>query len=197
VRTIYKNPEDINQDIISFVNFDNNQAAGVEVSANLKATKWWSINTSADAYFKKVKGTVENANTNLQEYGEVDVTSFNFRMNNNFTATKKLRFNVFGLFRGQEAGLQFTRKAMYKADLGATYNVLKGKGSITARVNDIFQTMRFAFEGNIPYRQEGSFYWESRTLYIGFNLMFGGGKNSALQRKQRDSNETQSGGGLL
>src|SRR6218665_1824201 len=102
VRTIYKNPENINQDIISFINFENNQAAGVEVSANLKATKWWSINTSADAYFKKVKGTVENANTGLQEYGEVDVTSFNFRMNNNFTATKKLRFNLFGMFRGQE-----------------------------------------------------------------------------------------------
>ena len=197
VRTIFKNPENINQDIISFINFENNQAAGVEVSANLKATKWWSINTSADAYFKKVKGTVENANSGLQEYGEIDVTSFNFRVNNNFTATKKLRFNLFGMFRGQEAGLQFTRKPMYKADLGATYNVLKGKGSITARVNDIFQTMHFAFEGSIPYKQEGAFYWESRTLYVGFNLMFGGGKNSAMQRKQRDNNETQSGGGLL
>ncbi len=197
VRTIFKNPENINQDIISFINFENNQAAGVEVSANLKATKWWSINTSADAYFKKVKGTVENANSGLQEYGEIDVTSFNFRVNNNFTATKKLRFNLFGMFRGQEAGLQFTRKPMYKADLGATYNVLKGKGSITARVNDIFQTMHFAFDGSIPYKQEGTFYWESRTLYVGFNLMFGGGKNSAMQRKQRDNNETQSGGGLL
>lgn len=197
VRTIYKNPENINQDIISFINFDNNQAAGAEISANLKATKWWSINTSADAYFKKVKGTVENANTGLQEYGEVDVTSFNFRMNNNFTATKKLRFNLFGMYRGQEQGLQFTRKPMYKADLGATYNILKGKGSITARVNDIFQTMHFAFDGSIPYKQEGAFYWESRTLYLGFNWTFGGGKNSALQRKQRDNNETQGGGGLL
>src|SRR6218665_1751407 len=118
-------------------------------------------------------------------------------MNNNFTATKKLRFNLFGMFRGQEAGLQFTRKPMYKMDLGSTYTVLNGKGSITARVNDIFQTMHFAFDGSIPYKQEGAFYWESRTLYIGFNYMFGGGKNSALQRKQRDKNETQSGGGLL
>lgn len=197
VRTIFKNPENINQDIISFVNFKDNQAAGAEISANLKVAKWWSINTSADTYFKKVKGTVENASSGLQEYDEVDVTSFNFRMNNNFTATKNLRFNLFGMYRGQEAGLQFTRKPMYKADLGATYNILKGKGSITARVNDIFQTMHFAFEGSIPYRQDGAFYWESRTLYLGFNWMFGGGKNSAVQRKQRDRNETQSGGGLL
>ncbi|MGV3697363.1 TonB-dependent receptor domain-containing protein [Flavobacterium sp.] len=197
VRTIYKNPENINQDIISFINFDDNHAAGVEVSANLKATKWWSINASSDAYFKKVKGTVENANTGLQEYGEVDITSFNFRMNNNFTATKKLRFNLFGMFRGQEQGLQFTRKPMYKMDFGSTYTVLKGKGSITARLNDVFNTMHFAFDGSIPYKQEGAFYWESRGFYIGFNWMFGGGKNSAVQRKQRDANETQGGGGLL
>ncbi len=197
IRTLYKNPENINQDIISFDNFKDNYAAGVEVSANLKAAKWWSINASSDAYFKKVKGTVENATTGLQEYGEVDVTVFNVRMNNNFTATKNLRFNLFGMYRGKDIGLQFIRKPMYKADIGSTYTILKGKGSLTARINDVFQTMNFAFEGNIPYKQQGAFYWESRTLYLGFNYMFGGGKNSAMQRKQRDNNETQSGGGLL
>jgi outer membrane receptor protein involved in Fe transport len=197
IRTLYKNPENINQDIISFNNFKNNNAYGVEISGNLKAAKWWSINASSDAYFKKVKGTVENANTGLQEYGEADVAVFNVRMNNNFTATKKLRFNLFGMYRGKDLGLQFVRKPMYKADIGSTYTILKGKGSITARVNDIFNTMHFAFDGNIPYKQEGAFYWESRGVYVGFNLMFGGGKNSALQRKQRDNNETQSGGGLL
>ncbi|MCF6132962.1 TonB-dependent receptor domain-containing protein [Flavobacterium wongokense] len=197
IRTLYKNPENINQDIISFDNFKNNNAYGVEISGNLKATKWWAINASSDAYFKKVKGTVENANTGLQEYGEADVTTFNVRMNNNFTATKKLRFNLFGMYRGKDLGLQFVRKPMYKTDFGSTYTVLKGKGSITARVNDIFNTMHFAFDGSIPYRQEGAFYWESRGFYLGFNLTFGGAKNSAVQRKQRDNNETQSGGGLL
>ena len=197
IRTLYKNPENINQDIISFNNFKDNNAYGAEISGNLKATKWWSINSSSDAYFKKVKGTVENANTGLQEYGEADVITFNARMNNNFTATKKLRFNLFGMYRGRDLGLQFTRNPMYKADLGSTYTILKGKGSITVRANDIFNTMHFGFDGNIPYKQEGAFYWESKGYYVGFNLMFGGGKNSALQRKQRDNNETQSGGGLL
>jgi hypothetical protein len=34
-------------------------------------------------------------------------------------------------------------------------------------------------------------------LYLGFNYRFGGGKNAALQRKQRDKNETQGGGGMM
>ena len=197
IRVLYKNPENINQDIISFSNFKDNNAYGAEISGNLKAAKWWSINTSADAYFKKIKGTVENATTGLQEYGEADVTVFNFRMNNNFTATKNLRFNLFGMYRGKDLGLQFVRNPMYKVDLGSTYTILKGKGSITARVNDIFNTMNFVFEGSIPYKQEGAFYWESRTFYLGFNYNFGGGKNKEMQRKQRDDNESQGNGGLL
>ena len=82
-------------------------------------------------------------------------------------------------------------------DIGSTYTVLKGKGSITARVNDVFEIMNFAFDGNISFRQTGAIYWKNQTFYSGFNYMFGGGKNSALQRKQRDQNETQGGGGHL
>ena len=196
-RVIYKNPDNVNQDIISYDNFDDNNTVGTEISANLKLATWWSINASSDAYFRTVKGTVQNANTQAQERAEADVVAFNIRMNHNFVATKKLRFNLFAMYRGRDLGLQFEREPMYRMDIGSTYTILKGKGSITARFNDVFETMNFAFDGNIPYRQTGAFYWESQTFYVGFNYMFGGGKNSAMQRKQRDQNETQGSGGLL
>jgi outer membrane receptor protein involved in Fe transport len=196
-RVIFNDPNNSTRRILSYDNFENNDAYGVEVSANLKFAKWWSVNASADAYFKTVKGTVQNAITNEFEDGQVDVTSFNARINNTFTATKDLRFQLFGMYRGRDLGLQFERSPMYKADLGATYTILKGKGTITARMNDIFDTMHFSFDGSNPYRQHGSFYWESQSFYIGFNYIFGGGKNKAIQRKQRDKNETQGGGGMF
>ena len=108
-----------------------------------------------------------------------------------------MRFQLFGMYRGKDRGLQYDREPMYKMDIGATYNILKGKGTITARYNDVFENMNFAFDGNIPYRQQGAFYWESQTFYVGFNYIFGGGKNRALARKQRDANETQGGGGMF
>jgi outer membrane receptor protein involved in Fe transport len=196
-RVMYKNPDNANQDILSYDNFDDNNAFGIEASANLKFNSWWSANLSADTYFKTVRGTIQNANTGDQDKAEADVTVFNARMNHNFVATKKLRFNVFGMYRGRDLGLQFDRSPMYRVDVGSTYTILKGKGSITARFNDVFDTMNFAFDGNIPYRQKGAFYWESQTFYVGFNYMFGGGKNKALQRKQRDANETQGSGGMM
>ncbi|WP_288982304.1 TonB-dependent receptor, partial [uncultured Flavobacterium sp.] len=196
-RTVYNDPNNVNRNILSYANFDNNNAYGIESSANLKFTKWWSANASADIYFKTAKGTIQNANTNALENAEVDVTTFNARINNSFTATKDLRFQLFGMYRGKDKGLQYDRKAMYKMDFGATYNILKGKGTITARYNDVFENMHFAFDGKIPYRQQGAFYWESQTFYVGINYIFGGGKNRALARKQRDANETQGGGGMF
>lgn len=196
-RVVFNDTNNPNRNILSYDNFNNNNAFGIESSANLKFAKWWSVNTSADVYFRTVKGTVQNGNTGAFENGEADVTAFNFRMNNNFTATQNLRFQLFGFYRGRDLSLQFERKEMYKIDIGSSYNFAKGKGTITARLNDVFDTMRFAFDGNIPYRQYGAFYWENQTFYVGINYMFGGGKNRALSRKQRDANETQSSGGMF
>ncbi|MEZ4787758.1 MAG: TonB-dependent receptor [Flavobacterium haoranii] len=196
-RVVFNDPNDINRNILSYDNFNNNDAIGVESSANLKFTKWWSVNASVDAYFRTVKGTVQNAETENFENKQVDVVMFNARMNNSFTATQNLRFQLFGFYRGKDISLQYDRKPMYKMDVGASYNFAKGKGTITARFNDVFDNMRFAFDGGIPYRQYGAFYWENQTVYLGLNYRFGGGKNRALSRKQRDLNETQSSGGMF
>jgi outer membrane receptor protein involved in Fe transport len=196
-RVVFNDPNNATRNILSYDNFDNNSAYGIETSANLRFTKWWAINASADMYFRTVKGTIQNADTNELENAEADVTVFNTRINNNFTATKNLRFQLFGMYRGRNRSLQFDSKEMYRIDFGSTYNVLKGKGTITARFNDMFETMRFAFDGEIPFRQHGAFFWESQTVYVGFNYIFGGGKNKALARKQRDANETSGGGGMF
>ena len=189
-RTLYENPNNSEKLILSYSNLNDNDAYGVEVSGNLDFTKWLSSNVSIDVYSKKTKGIVED------EFVEANVIIFNARINNTFKVSKKLRFQLFGMYRGEDLGLQFLRKPMWKTDFGSSYTVLKGSGTITARFSDIFNTMNFAFEGTKPKRQNGQFNWESQTVYIGFNYRFGSGKNKALQRKERDKNETQGSSGF-
>ncbi|WP_339921151.1 outer membrane beta-barrel family protein [uncultured Flavobacterium sp.] len=195
-RVIFTNPENPNKQVLSFDNFENNNAYGIEVSGNLDFKKWWSANISVDAYQKKVKGTVESA-PGTYEFIEVNATTFNARINNTFKATKDLRFQLFGMYQGRDQNLQFDRATMWKMDIGSSYNILKGSGTISARFSDIFNSMNFAFAGDRPYKANGQFNWESQSVYLGFNYRFGSGKNKAIQRKQRDKNETQGGGGLL
>lgn len=194
-RVVYSNPDDATKQILSYANFADNDAYGFEVSGNLDFRKWWSANISIDIYNKKVKGIVESSANNY-EFLVIEATNFNTRINNTFKATKNLRFQLFGMYRGRDASLQFTTKPMWKIDFGTSYTFLKGNATLSARLNDVFKTMNFSFAGDKPYPSNGQFNWESRTVYIGLNYKFGTGKNNALQRKQRDNNETQKSGGL-
>lgn len=197
-RSVTLHPTIDNKLILSNDNFENNSAFGFEASANLKYTKWWSSNISFDVYQKTIKGIVSSFdNPSGFESVEIDNSVFNTRISNNFTATKNLRLQLSGMYSGENEGLQFKRNEMWKVDAGASYNVLKGKGTISTRVNDIFNTMNFSFDGTKPYRQEGKFNWESQSVYLGFSYRFGGGKNKALKRKERDNNEKQGGGGMM
>ena len=197
-RTVTLHPSIANKLVLSHENFEDNNAFGFEASANLRFAKWWSSNISFDVYQKTVKGVVSSEDTvSGFEAVEIDNSAFNTRISNNFKATKNLRFQLSGFYSGPDLGLQFKRNQMWKVDAGASYNVLKGKGTISTRVSDIFDSMNFSFEGTKPYRQKGEFNWESQSVYIGFNYRFGGGKNRALQRKRRDNNEKQGGGGMM
>ncbi|MEL1241290.1 outer membrane beta-barrel family protein [Flavobacterium flavipallidum] len=189
-RTLFENPNDPSKQILSFANLNDNNAYGFEISSNVDFTKWYSANISLDAYNKKIRGIVSD------ESVSADVTAFNARINNTFKASKNLRFQLFSMYRGRDLGLQLQGKPMWKMDLGSSLNVLKGNGTISLKYSDIFKTMRYRFTAEIPKEQYGQFNWESRSVYVGFNYRFGSGKNKAVQRKTRDTNETQGGGFL-
>ncbi len=197
-RATYRDPSDANnvRQILTFANFDDTDAYGLELSTNYRIAKWWRANASMDFYSQKQFGTNDISNPTAPRR-EVTAEIFNARISNSFTVNKKLRLQLFAMYRGSRKDIQWDVEAMKMVNLGANYSVLKGKGNITFRVNDIFNNMRFKFNSDNPYVQNGRFKWESRTTYLGFNYRFGGGKNKAKRRRNRDNNEKSGGGGFL
>ena len=206
-RAVFIDRLDINKNILTYDNFDNTTAFGIELSSNFRPTKWWNFNASFDLYSRKQKGIAETltAPTNVAtvddiilETIEVDNLVWNFRMFNNFKATKKLNLSVFTMYRGEEKGLQFTRKPMFMVNTGLRYSFLEDdRATFSFNYSDIFNTMKFEFEGDRPTPQAGQFNWESNTWNIGLSYRFGGGKYRALQRKNRDDNEKDASGGFI
>ncbi|MEP0132600.1 MAG: TonB-dependent receptor [Eudoraea sp.] len=205
-RAVYLDRLDLNKIILTFDNFDNTSAYGIEVSGNYKLTKWWSINASFDLYSQTQRGITESLQTDnntatqddiITEEVEVKNTAWNFRMNNSFKATKNLTFQLFGFYRGQNRTIQFEVDPMYFVNLGARYNFAQGRGTFSINFNDVFNTMKFAFTGDKPFSQVGEFNWESQTVFAGISYRFGSGKNKAAKRKRRDNNTKQGGGGIL
>ncbi|MGB5420328.1 outer membrane beta-barrel family protein, partial [Algibacter sp.] len=194
--------------ILSYDNFDNTSAYGLELSTNYRPTKWWSLNASFDLYSQTQQGITERLDTNdiqnatidniVRQNVEVNNVIWNLRAFNNFKASKKLSFSVFAMYRGEEEGIQFTRKPMFMLNTGMRYSFLEDdRATFSFNYSDILNTMKFEFEGDSPYPAIGGFNWESNTWNIALSYRFGGGKFRALKRKQRDDNTQSGGGGFL
>ncbi|RYC50139.1 outer membrane beta-barrel family protein [Flagellimonas olearia] len=205
-RAVFVDRLDFNKIILTFDNFNETSAYGFELSSNYRPAKWWNINGSFDIFSQTNRGITESIPGNIPDPTEEDITvesvkvdntAWNLRMNNSFTVTKKLTLQAFGFYRGKNRNIQFNVKPMYFVNLGARYSFAEGKGTLSFNYNDIFNTMRFAFEGDRPYLQEGGFNWESNNVYVGLSYQFGSGKNRAKQRKRRDNRTKDTGGGIL
>ncbi len=194
-----ENPNDI---IMSWDNFDNNKAFGFEISANYKINKWWDIQPAIDFSGISQKGLIsqlkEGSATEFEYVEkEVDVNAFNARINSNFKVNPRLSFLIFGFYKGAVDGLQADSHEMKKIDIGGRYSLLNNKMTLSVRFNDVFDQMKYGFNAVNPYPSYGQFSWESQSVYVGLNYRFGGGKNRALQRKYRDDNTKQGGGGMF
>ncbi|WP_034259041.1 TonB-dependent receptor domain-containing protein [Altibacter lentus] len=204
-RALFIDRTDLNKVILTYDNFDATSAYGIEISSNYRPTKWWNFNTSFDLYNQTQKGIAERLIQDdnptvddivLESY-EVNNMAWNFRMFNNFSVTEKLTFSAFGFYRGKARTLQFDVDPMYFVNIGARYSLWDGQGTFSINYNDIFDTMKFAGDGELPYRQSVEFNWESNTIFVGLNYRFGGGKYRAKSRKNRDDREKDGSGGIF
>ncbi|MBF7090569.1 TonB-dependent receptor [Flavobacterium sp. ALJ2] len=190
-----------NKQIMTYTNYDHNTSYGFEVSLNYKITKWWDIQPSIDFSSINQQGVVflydPATKTSNPIERKVTVAAFNGRMNSNFKVNKRISFLLFGFYRGAVDGLQNNSHEMYKMDIGSRYTLLNNKMNISLRFNDVFNTMKYAFDSNYPYAHTGQFTWESQTVYLGLTYNFGGAKIKNLQRKQREDNTSKGGGGLF
>ena len=206
-RALYVDRSDVNSGrlILTHDNFDDTTAYGIELSSSYKPTKWWSLNGSFDFYSQTLKGVAERLDAPIEtavvediitETNSVDNTAWNFRLYNSFKVSKKVNLTAFGFYRGRTSNLQFNVKPMYFVNIGSRVSFDKGKGSLSLNYNDIFNTMKFRFDGSSPYVQEGEFNWESNTIFLGVTYQFGSTKYNAKSRKKREDNE-KSGGGFM
>jgi hypothetical protein len=205
-RAVFVDRTDLNRIILTHDNFDNTSAYGVEISSNFRPTNWWSFNTSFDFFSQTQRGITESLNVPtdvatidniVRETRQVENQAWNFRMFNNFRVSKKLNLSAFGFYRGSVQGIQFEMEPMYFVNVGARYAFADGKGTLSVNYNDIFNTMRFGFDGQRPFRQTGEFRWESNTINVSLSYRFGGGKYRAKSRKQRDKDIKSGSGGFL
>lgn len=185
----FNDPDNSGGILFSYDNYQDNMAYGVELSGNYQITSIWSFNASFDLYSQTQRGVAQD------EFRQVQNVIYNFRNNHSVKLSERLTLQMMGLFRGGNTNLQYKTLSFYFLNIGARYQLFDGNGNLSVSFNDIFHTQRFAFRGG-PIVQEGTFNWDSRTLFIGYTHKLGRGKKQSPKRKERDSNEKKSVGGF-
>lgn len=177
--------------ILSYGNFDDTNSYGFELASYLRIQNWWRLNASTDFYTRKISGFVADENRTVTN------NRFNFRVSNTLTATDKLTFQLSSMYRGASESLQRTREPMHMVNTGASYKILKEKGTLSLGVSDVFNTFGVQFNSDAPFEQEGEFKWETRKVTLGFVYNFGIKPQEDSRKRNRNEQSTDSNGDIF
>ncbi len=162
----------------TYLNLARSYSYGMEFVVNQDITSWWKANGNFSYYIATIKG----------DPGVPDVLtqtnrSWTARVNSNMTIAKGFDSQVSVNYRSPFIIPQGEIQSFFNVDVGVKKEVLKGRGAISLRVSDIFNTLRFRIntygEGFTSYTEAKR---ESRIAFIGFTYRFG----KQIQQLQRE-----------
>ena len=179
IERIVTAPDSAGRSRIVPVNLSEENAYGVEFNLSLNVQDWWRINTSANFYRAVTDGTFEG------EVLESDTYTWNTRTTSRMTLFKNLDFQASLNYRAPRITTQGKDLSIYSVDLGLSRDILKGKGTITAGVRDLFNTRkrRSIIERN-DYYSSSTFQWRSRQFTINFTYRLN--REKERQRSNQD-----------
>ncbi|TCN64710.1 outer membrane beta-barrel family protein [Acetobacteroides hydrogenigenes] len=178
----------------TFVNLNSGESYGAEAAANINIFKWWNTNWSYSYFHTKLTD-----NSSVLDNKTKDSDSWTLRATSNWFLSKQFSLQAMynyrspvvttgaGGFRGMGGASQGKSHASYTVDMGARYSILKGKGDVSLRVSDIFDTGRYITDGFGPNYTSYSKSWrQTPNVFLGFTYRINDFKRKP--QKQQDQN---------
>lgn len=179
---------DLTDNIIyqSYANDGNSHAYGTEIALSLFPFKFLKTNLNGNLY-------LETINTNIDSnLGFLQLNNSNLTVKNLFKINKSLSLDITWIYRG--ASTRRYSEALYtqKFDTALQWKFLKGRGNLSFRLTDVFDTYQSesilfgnGFE-EYSFRKR-----ESRIAYISFSYQFAKGVIS--NKRNRKKRQIESG----
>ena len=170
------------------VNLAVQDAYGFEFNYMQDITKWYMVSANFNIYNAITVGSyqgVDYGNTNFSASGRL-MNRFRF-----WKSDLQLSFN----FQAPENDAQGRRLGMYTADIGWSKDVLKGNGTISLSVRDLFNTRKWRYytttEGLNSYSE---FQWRQRQITLSFSYRLNQKKSRSSQGRPSDGDFGGDGG---
>jgi len=118
--------------LITYKNFDHDNSIGFEMNANLFITNWWRLNVSGSGFYYQINKQDAYSNNSRESF------NYNFKFDNSFSLKSKTKIQLTGFYRGPSVTAQGTSEGFFFSNLAIRQDLLKGKLTLTAQLQDIF-----------------------------------------------------------
>lgn len=136
---------------------------GFEFTFSFDPAKTWRINGNANFFRSITEGEFNN------QIFDADTYTMFGRLSSRVTLFKKVDFQVNFNYRAPRNTTQGRAKSEWHIDPAASMDILKGNGTLTLAVRDLFNTRRYRYitEGDDFY-VEGNHQWRARQVNLTF-----------------------------
>ncbi|MCB0402389.1 MAG: TonB-dependent receptor [Flavobacteriales bacterium] len=158
------------------INLGIEDAYGVEFSGSQEINDWWNLRGSFNFYRSIREGLYDQVSYNS------DALAWNTKLNSKWTIKKDYGFQASFNYQAPQQSPQGETLARYSLDLGLTFDCLKGNGTFTFNVKDLFNTRKrrsTSFGENFVSEDEHQ--WRSRYFRVNFTYRI-----NQKKKRQRD-----------
>lgn len=153
-------------------NLATEDAYGFEFNISKDFTEWWSMTGNFNFYRRITSGEAEG------ESFDADAQSYSGRLNTKINLPKDFDFQTNINYRGPRNTTQGRRLGFYTVDLGITRDFLDNNGTVTASVQDLFNSRKFRNRQKTDeFESVSEFQWRARQFTISLTYRLNQKKN--------------------
>jgi len=144
---------------------------GVEFTYALTLSKWWRLNGDMNIFHSFSEGTYQHEGEDIYVGGK----SFSMQAKtiSRFTFWNKLNSQLTLSYTAPRTTTQGVNRATVALDFATSIDVIKGNGTVTLNVSDLFNSRRRrSFSEDETFFSEDNFLWQSRALVLSFHYRF-------------------------
>lgn len=166
-------------------NFGFSDDYGLEVVGSLQLFKWWNLNGNLN-FFKSV--TVGDYN---DRHYLTDSYNLGGRIVSKFSINKICDMQITGHYRSPHDEPLGYREANYWADFAASRDVLKGKGTVTLNIRDVFGSRQHGgYSWGDDFWQYSENSWSKTTVTLNFNYRINQQSNNRKKNMNTPSDDS-------
>lgn len=170
--------------ISTWANLTSGKSYGLEIVGTYRIKKWARFSANANIYRSVIDGS--NIEADLANSGYLA----SGRVSANFTMWKDLSLQLSSFMRSRGVSVQGSYAPIVSMDVAIKKEILKGKGALTFRISDPFDTRDFEIDiDRNGLEQYFRFKRESRIAFLGFSYSL------RQEKRKRGGSRGERGGG--